>query len=166
MPQIRGYLLGRLFAQLASQEVLEQPAAQLYQQASIAPPQVLPKALATLIAEGKEESIFPLMKHLPLDAFDGGLNRREQGAFALGYAHERSGYAVSILDEEQDEEAQELTERYEFRIDPQLKEWIKLQGGGEFVRSLLRTERAKTLPLQNMIAEPMPEGSERKETHE
>ena len=160
MPQIRGYLLGRLFAHLAFQGALEQPPEQLYQQASTAPPQVLPKALATLIAEGKEDTIFPLMKHLPLDAFDGGLNRREQGAFALGYAHERSGYATSVLDEDQDEEAQELTERYEFRIDPQLKEWIKAQGGGAFVRYLLRAERAKTLPLQNMIAEPLPEGDE------
>lgn len=107
MPQIRGYLLGHLFAHLASQGVLEKPPERLYQPASTAPPQVLPKALATLIAEGKEDTIFPLMKHLPLDTFDGGLNRREQGVFALGYAHERSGYTTSVLDEEQDEEEQE-----------------------------------------------------------
>ncbi len=160
MPQIRGYLLGRLFAHLASQGVLEQPPEQLYQQASTAPPQVLPKALATLIAEGKEDTIFPLMKLLPLDAFDGGLNRREQGAFAIGYAHERSGYALTAMDEEYDDEEQELIERYEFRIDPQLKEWIKTRGGGRFVRNLLRTERAKNLPLHNATIAPLPEGDE------
>ncbi len=55
MPQIRGYLLRRLFTLLATQGVLEQPPEQLYQQASAAPPQVIPKALAALIAEGKEE---------------------------------------------------------------------------------------------------------------
>ena len=145
MPQYRGYFLGRLFAFLARQGALEQSPEQCYRQASMSPPQVIPKALAAVIEAGQEESLFPLMKHLPLDAFDGSLNRREQGAFALGYAHERTGSAIPSVEDEQDEEGQELTERYEFRVDPQLKEWLKLQGGGSFIRTLLRTERARQL---------------------
>lgn len=144
MPQTRGYVLGRLFAFLAMHEGLPQLAEQLYQQASTVPPQVFPKALATVIEAGKEELLFPLMKQLPLDAFDGPLNRREQGAFAMGYTHERAGYSISSLEDEGEDEAQELTERYEFRLDPQLKEWIKLQGGGTFIRSILRNERASS----------------------
>jgi hypothetical protein len=145
MPQVRGYFLGRLFALLAAQEVLEQSPEQLYHQASTVPPQVFPKALAILIGAGKEKALLPLMKQLPLDAFDGPLNRREQGAFALGYIHERSGYLAPLQEEERDDEEQELTERYEFRLDPSLKEWIKQSGGGSFIRSLLRSERTRSL---------------------
>ncbi len=143
MAQTRGYILGRLFAFLASHEALEQPAEQLYQQASATPPQVIPQALTTMIKAGKEELLFPLMKQLPLDAFDGPLNRREQGAFAMGYTHERAGYVVGSPDEEGDDEEKELTERYEFRLDPQLKEWIKRHGGGTFMRTILRNERTR-----------------------
>jgi hypothetical protein len=146
MPQYRGYFLGRLFAFLAQQSMLEQPPEQCYQQACTHPPQVIPQALATVIAAGKEEALFPLMKHLPLDAFDGPLNRREQGAFALGYTHERTGISFPSAEAEQEEDGQELTERYEFRVDPQLKEWIKREGGGPFIRTLLRNERIKQAP--------------------
>lgn len=145
MPQTRGYFLGRLFALLAQQEVLEQPPEQLYHLASTTPPQVFPQALAVLIGAGKEEVVFSLMQRLPLDAFDGPLNRREQGAFALGYSHERSGYSPPLLEDEQDDEGQELTERYEFRVDSQLKEWIKSSGGGSFIRSILRREHMKSI---------------------
>jgi hypothetical protein len=143
MPQNRGYFLGRLFGLLVKLGGLEQPPEQYYRQASANPPQVLSQALATVIAAGKEEALFSLMECLPLDAFDGPLNRREQGAFALGYTHERIGFALP--EEEQDEEGQELTERYEFRLDPQLKEWIKREGGGSFLRTLLRNERARQI---------------------
>jgi hypothetical protein len=146
MPQHRGYFLGRLFALLAQLGVLEQPLEQSYHQASTSPPQVIPQALATVIAAGKEEALFSLMERLPLDAFDGPLNRREQGAFALGYTHERTGFPLPSTEEEQDEEGQGLTERYEFRVDPQLKEWIKREGGGPFIRALLRNERVKQVP--------------------
>lgn len=167
MPQVRGYYLGRLFALLAMQGVLEQPAEQIYQQASTTPPQVIPKAIATMIAAGKEEVLFSIMQHLPLDAFDGPLNRREQGAFALGYTHERSGYNLPLVEDEHDSEGQELTERYEFRVDPQLKEWIKTSGGGTFIRAILRSERTKLLqgataehPSQGGIAEHPSQGGE------
>ena len=156
MPQTRGYILGRLFAFLATHEVLPQPVEQLYQQASTTPPQVIPKALAALIESGKEELLFPLMKQLPLDAFDGPLNRREQGAFALGYMHERAGYAIPSSDDEGEEDG--LTDRYEFRLDPQLKEWIKLQGGGTVIRALLRNERARQ--TQEATANQPTEGNE------
>ena len=145
MPQTRGYFLGRLFALLAKHEALEHSPEQLYRQASTVPPQVIPPALATMIAAGKEEALFPLMRYLPLDAFDGPLNRREQGAFALGYLHEQSGHPIAREEEEHDSEEQELTERYEFRVDAQLKEWIKANGGGTFIRTLLRTQRAQLM---------------------
>jgi hypothetical protein len=154
MPQNRGYLLGRLFALLATNQALEQPVEHLYQQASTAPPHVLPKALATMIATGKEELLFPLLRQLPLDAFDGPLNRREQGAFALGYAHERMGYPMPSQEEEHDDEEQGLTERYEFRLDPQLKEWIKMQGGGSFIRATLRNERIKSAQAVTVELQP------------
>jgi hypothetical protein len=156
MPQVRGYILGRLFALLATQGALEQAPEQLYHLASTAPPQVIPKALATMIEAGKEEMLFPFMQQLPLEAFDGPLNRREQGAFAMGYVHERAGYLAPILEDDSDEEGQELTERYEFRVDPRLKEWIKTNGGGMLIRTLLRAERTKTA---QQVAQP-PEGGE------
>jgi len=70
---------------LATLGVLEQPAEDCYQQACTNPVQLIPQTLAAAIAAGKEEALFPLMKRLPLEAFDRPLNRREQGAFALGY---------------------------------------------------------------------------------
>src|ERR1700751_3986053 len=99
MSQPRGYYLGRLLALLATLDVLEHPAEQCYQQAYTNPVQVIPQALAAAIAAGKEEALFPLMKRLPLEAFDGPLNRREQGAFALGYTHERAGFAPPSAEE-------------------------------------------------------------------
>jgi hypothetical protein len=142
---------------MATQQAFEQPAEQLYQQASTAPPQVFPRAFAAMIAAGKEELLFPLLQQLPLDAFDGPLNRREQGAFALGYAHERTGYPMPSLEEEHDDEEQGLAERYEFRLDPQLKEWVKRQGGGSFIRATLRNERLKA--AQAVTTELQPEES-------
>ncbi len=139
----RGYLLGRLFALLATLEVLDESPEQLYQKAAATPPQVLPAAIAKAIATGKEEALFPLLNALPLEAFDSGLNRREQGAFSIGYVHERTGRPVPLPEEETDDLEPELTDRYEFRIDPQLKEWLKTQGGGGFVRTILRAEKVK-----------------------
>lgn len=139
----RGYLLGRVFALLVRLEAFDQHFQQLYPQASATPPQVFPAALARVIAAGQEEALFPLLQRLPPDTFEGPLNRREQGSFSLGYVHERMGEGFPTSDDMGDENGQELTERYEFRVDPQLKDWIKLSGGGTFLRSILRSERAK-----------------------
>ncbi|GCE28297.1 hypothetical protein KDA_37810 [Dictyobacter alpinus] len=141
MPHNRGYLLGRLFVLLAQQEVLQEQPEHSYRLASTVPPQILPAALALAIERGREEQLYPLTQLLPIDAFNGPLNRREQGAFALGYLHERSGFPMPVVEDEDDEP--DLTERYELRIDPSLKEWIKLHGGGPFIRALLRAERLK-----------------------
>jgi hypothetical protein len=157
MPYVRGYLLGQLFALLAAQGALEQSPEQLYQLASTAPPQVIPKALVTMIEAGKEEVLFPLLTRLPLDTFDGPLNRREQGAFAIGYAHGRMGSFNPLPEEEGHEGEPELTERYEFRIETQLKDWIKTNGGGPFLRTLLRSERSKSV---QEIREHPPESGE------
>ncbi len=141
----RGYLLGRLLVVLARQRVLEALPEQVYQQASTVPPTIFPKALATLIEAGKEESVRTLMKMLPLNTFDGGLNRREQGAFALGYSHELAGYTAPLEEEREDNDQDaDLTDRYELRVDPTLKEWIKTRGGGTFVRTVLRAERERS----------------------
>lgn len=108
-------------------------------------PAIFPKALATLIEAGKEESVRTLMKLLPLNTFDGGLNRREQGAFALGYSHELAGYTAPLEEEREDNDQDaDLTDRYELRVDPTLKEWIKTRGGGTFVRTVLRAERERS----------------------
>lgn len=64
MSYSRGYLLGRLFAFLATQGALEGTPAQIYPLASTAPPQVLPKALAAAIEAGKEEALFPIGANL------------------------------------------------------------------------------------------------------
>jgi len=158
MAQLRGYLLGRLFALLAAHGALESSPESLYQLASTAPPQVIPRAIAGMIEAGKEEVLFPLMRQLPLDAFDGALNRREQGAFALGYMHERSGYSTPLTEEERDNDEPDLTERYEFRLDPQLKEWLKIRGGGAFIRNLLRAERITA--VQGTALKQLSEGDE------
>lgn len=138
----RGYLLGRLIVVLARQNALEAAPEQVYQQAYTAPAQIFPKALAVLFEAGKEENVRTLLKLLPINTFDGALNRREQGAFAIGYSHELAGYSAP-LEEEHDGEEADLTDRYELRVDPSLKEWIKARGGGTFVRSMIRTERAR-----------------------
>lgn len=142
MQYTRGYLLGRLLVRLGKQGTLETTPEQVYQHASTVPPQVFPQALAKLIEAGKEEDIRDLMLLLPLNTFEGGLNRREQGAFALGYSHEKSGYMAPLEEEHEGNETEaDLTERYELRVDPALKDWIKAHGGGAFVRALLRAEQ-------------------------
>ena len=139
----RGYLLGRLLVVLSRQSALEGTAEQAYQQASTTPPLIFPKALGIVIEAGKEESVRTLLRLLPVNTFDGGLNRREQGAFAIGYSHELAGYSAPLEEEHEDGEEADLTERYELRVDPALKEWIKARGGGTFVRNILRTERGR-----------------------
>ncbi|GCE24386.1 type I-C CRISPR-associated protein Cas8c/Csd1 [Dictyobacter kobayashii] len=116
MPYNRGYLLGRLFALLARQGMLQGDPEHVYQVASTTPPQVLPAALAFAIQQGREVELYPLTQLLPMDAFNSPLNRREQGAFALGYLQERSGHPMPVAEDEDDEP--DLTERYELRIDP------------------------------------------------
>ncbi len=143
MQHNRGYLLGRLLVVLARQGALEGAPEQVYQQAFTNPALVFPKALATLIEAGKEESVRTLLQLLPVNTFEGGLNRREQGAFAIGYSHELAGYTAPLEEEHDDGEEANLTDRYELRVDPALKEWIKARGGGTFVRNTLRTERAR-----------------------
>ncbi|MBA2396713.1 MAG: hypothetical protein H0V70_28645 [Ktedonobacteraceae bacterium] len=144
MPYSRGYLLGRLLVRLGQLEALEAPVEQIYQQAITTPPPVFAKALASLIEAGKEESIREMLRLLPINAFDGGLNWRERGAFALGFSHERAGYTAPLEeDSEGSDQEGDLSDRYEFRIEQGLKEWIKNNGGGAFVRTVLRTEQAK-----------------------
>lgn len=144
MQYSRGYLLGRLLVRLGQLDVLEATPEQVYQQAITTPPLVFSKALALLIEAGKEEYIRDMMKLLPTNTFDSGFNWRDRGAFALGYSHERSGYTAPLEeDSEGNSQEGELNDRYEFRIDQGLKEWIKSNGGGTFVRTILRTEQSK-----------------------
>jgi hypothetical protein len=143
MQYSRGYLLGRLLVRLGKLEVLEATPEQVYQQAITTPPMVFAKALAALIEAGKEESVRDMLKLLPTNAFDSGFNWRERGAFALGYSHERAGYTPLEEDAEGGDQEGDLSDRYEFRIEQGLKEWIKNNGGGAFVRTVLRTEQAK-----------------------
>jgi hypothetical protein len=144
MQYSRGYLLGRLLVLLGQLEALEATPEQVYQQAITTPPLVFSKALASLIEAGKEEYVRDMLKLLPTNTFDSGFNWRERGAFALGYSHEQAGYTPPLEeDSEGSNQEGDLTDRYEFRIDQGLKEWIKNNGGGVFVRTLLRTEQAR-----------------------
>jgi CRISPR-associated protein (Cas_Csd1) len=144
MQYSKGYLLGRLLVRLGELGVLETTPEQVYQQAITTPPLVFSKALASLIEAGKEESVRDILKLLPTNSFDSGFNWRDRGAFALGYSHERAGYNAP-LEEDSEGSGQEgdLSDRYEFRIDQGLKEWIKVNGGGAFVRTVLRIEQAR-----------------------
>jgi hypothetical protein len=50
----------------------------------------------------------------------------------------------------------DLSDRYEFRIDQSLKEWIKVNGGGAFVRTVLRREQAKQGQYHEDVTVQMP----------
>ncbi len=155
MQYSRGYLLGRLLVRLGQLGALEATPEQVYQQAITTPPLVFSKALASLIEAGKEEFVREMLKLLPTNTFDSGFNWRERGAFALGYSHERAGYTAP-LEEDAENNGQEgdLNDRYEFRIDQGSKEWIKTNGGGAFVRAILRTEQVKAgLQRENTISQ-------------
>jgi hypothetical protein len=135
----KGYLLGKLFAQLEREGAVH---TQDYQVASMSPTQIIVPALPRLAEMGKADTIIDVMNTLPMDAFDGQpLSPSDQADFPLGYYQEKakSLSKVAMLEETQ------FTAQLLIRLEPSLKEWVLKRGGSKFVRELLRRERAKEI---------------------
>lgn len=131
----KGYLLGKLFAQLEREGAVR---ATDYQVASAAPTSVIVPAFSRLAEMRRLDAIQEAMGELPLDAFsDGAMSSEDQGSFPLGYYHEK---AKAIQGEESDEQ---LSANLLIRLEPSLKAWVMEQGGSEYVRRLLRKSRPR-----------------------
>ena len=129
----KGYLLGKLFAQLEREGVVRM---EDYQTASTSPGTIV-HAFSQLAKVGKMDAITEVMNELPRDAFDEQvLSPSDQQTFPLGYWQEKARW----LEPESDEP---LTTNLVVRIEPSLKEWTVKHGGSELVRSLLRKKRAE-----------------------
>lgn len=133
----KAYQLGRLLAALdhvgATNDVQR-----LYELASTEPSQMVAVlGRATTKNEQAQNVLTPILAELEPSAFDDTLGNEEQSEFALGYYHQRAEFRRGNLPQlTMDEPA--LTERYEFRIDADLKAWVRAHGGDKLVRSLLR----------------------------
>ncbi len=129
----KGYLLGKLFAQLEREGVLGM---QDYNNASTSPITIVP-AFARLAEHGRMDTITEVMSELPRDAFDEQvLSPSDQQTFPLGYWQEKARWLEPQSDEP-------LSANLLVRIEPSLKEWTVKHGGSDLVRRLLRQERAK-----------------------
>lgn len=139
----KSYLLGRLLAVLAREGALNTPTQQRAVELGMSfPAQVIVPAISNLIENGKGDAIAEIMEQLPPTAFgEGTQNMYEQSEFALGYYHERGGVARPLQLGEEDTST--LTERYEVRMEPDLKQWMLQHGGAPLIRSLLRVERER-----------------------
>ncbi len=132
------YQLGRLLAALEHLKATDNPR-RLYELASIDPIHLaIPLSNAT--AAGGEDILLPIVSELPPDAFSGTLNDTAQSEFALGYYHQRAAFRAGRLPRLPESEP-DLNNRYEFRIDADLKAWIKAHGGDKLIRALLRQAR-------------------------
>lgn len=135
----RGYLLGRLLAALEHLGTAERH--RLYVQASVAPAALVPAlARATESGEAAAELLTPIVAQLAPDAFAGQLGDEEGSDFALGYYHQRAQFRTGALP--LDGEEPDLSDRWEIRIEPDLKQWALENGGSRLVRTLLREARA------------------------
>lgn len=133
-----GYQLGRLLAALEHLEATTQPR-QLYVQASSHPAALVP-VLARATASGGMDILTPIVSQLPTDAFSGELSNEEASDFALGYYHQRADFRKGLLPTLPETEP-DLDTRYEFRVDADLKAWVKSNGGDKLIRALLRSAR-------------------------
>lgn len=135
----KGYLLGKLFAQLEREGAVEMRA---YQLASTHPTQVIVPAFTRLAELGKTDAIVEVMNELPQDAFSvSPLAPDEQAEFPLGYYHEKARGLRASGEHPDEEEA--FTAQLLVRLEPSLKKWAIEHGGSRLVRSLLRTERER-----------------------
>lgn len=132
------YQLGRLLAALEHVGATSQPR-QLYVQASSHPAALAP-VLAKATSGGGADILTPIVAQLPENAFSGELSDAEQSEFALGYYHQRADFRKGLLPALPDAEP-DLDTRYEFRIDADLKAWVKANGGDKLIRALLRSAR-------------------------
>ncbi len=134
------YQLGRLLSALEHLKATNQPR-QLYVQAS-SHPEALAPILARATASGGEDILTPIVAQLPPDALSGELSNEDQSEFALGYYHQRADFRKGLLPSLPETEP-DLDTRYEFRIDADLKSWVKANGGDKLIRALLRSARER-----------------------
>ncbi len=80
------------------------------------------------------------MAELSSDAFDRQLTDEESSDFALGYYHQRAQFSAGRLPALPEAEP-DLDMRYELRMDADLKDWTKRNGGDKLIRALLRRAR-------------------------
>lgn len=136
MTNSKGYLLGKLFAQLEHEGAVRY---QDYQIASMAPTSVIVPAFSRLAEMGKADAIIDVMNELPMDALDGKpLSPSDQSDFPMGYYQQKARFLRST---EQTDEEEQFTAQLLIRLEPALKKWTIENGGSKLVRTLLRTER-------------------------
>jgi hypothetical protein len=132
----KGYLLGKLFAQLEREGAVRY---EDYQVASMSPTNIIVPAFSRLAKMRKMDAIQDVMLEMPMDAFDGQvLSPSDQADFPLGYYHEKARWRRPEVDEEAAFDATLLV-----RLDSPLKQWTLEHGGSKLVRSLLRAERER-----------------------
>lgn len=144
--QRKAYLLGRLLAILAREGALNTSTLErALELGMVLPVQVIVPAITNLVEKGRGDMIAEIMEQLPQGAFHGGAhNMYDQSEFMMGYYHERGGAMRQMALKE---DITTLTERYEVRIEPDLKQWMLEHGGAPLIRSLLRIERER----QNVV---------------
>ena len=132
------YQLGRLLAALEHLKATPHPR-QLYVQASSHPAALVP-VLARATASGGADILTPIVAQLPDSAFSSELSNEESSDFALGYYHQRGQFRKGLLPVLPDREPS-LDVRYELRMDAELRDWTKANGGDKLIRALLRAAR-------------------------
>lgn len=130
----KGYLLGKLFAQLEREGAVRY---EDYQIASMSPTSIIVPAFSRLAEMRKMDAIQEVMLEMPMDYADGKpLSPSDQADFPLGYYHEKARRLRPELDEEA-----AFTATLLVRLEPILKQWTLEHGGSKLVRQLLRAER-------------------------
>lgn len=131
----KGYLLGKLFAQLEREGAVRY---EDYQVASMSPTSIIVPAFSRLAEMRRMDAIQEVMLEVPMDYADGKpLSPSDQADFPLGYYHEKA----RRLCPEYEEAA--FTATLLVRLEPTLKQWTMEHGGSKLVRQLLRAERER-----------------------
>ncbi len=133
------YQLGRLLAALDHLGATDQPR-RLYVQASTHPAAMQAAIVRASQQESGAELLTPIMAELSSDAFDRQLTDEESSDFALGYYHQRAQFSAGSRPALPEAEP-DLDMRYELRMDADLKDWTKRNGGDKLIRALLRRAR-------------------------
>lgn len=132
------YLLGRLLAALESSGVLPPRGVEL---AAGNPVLTVAPAITQLHAKDRGDDISDIMAALPPDSLTATpLTAVEESDYWLGYYHQRAAIARGELPTAGTPAPAEpdLDARYEFRINSDLKAWVKANGGDKLVRALIR----------------------------
>lgn len=96
------------------------------------------------LLDGGAFPIYLSVERIDEDEFIGGvLIDWEMPANAWGLEQSNRLPSTPYLKKPDEEDTAILTDRYEIRMEPELKQWMIEQGGAAFIRSLLRTERER-----------------------